>query len=80
VAQDKSLLPPGIKALADWDIQVQRWIGEIGQLVSAYVRGDARVAPLKDACLYCHLPALCRITELAIDDDSPDGEGEGADE
>jgi len=80
-AADKSLLPPGIRELPDWEAEALRWNEEIGQLVTRFVGGDAQVDPLKDACLYCHLPSLCRITELAIDaDESQDGEVEGVDE
>jgi ATP-dependent helicase/nuclease subunit B len=68
-----------------WVQRVERWKRQLQQLVDEYLRGDAAVQPLPDACKFCHLHALCRIdpATLAVldtDPDNPDGEEPDEDE
>ncbi len=64
VAAGDGLLP-GVRAYAgaaaDWSAQQRGWAGLIGQLIGAFLAGDARVDPAPGACDYCHLTDLCRI-------------------
>ena len=53
-------------AIDSWDDLLNGWRTEIGQLASAYAAGHAPVAPRdKRTCEYCHLHALCRISDRA---------------
>lgn len=51
------------KQVADWDEAIAHWEHVIDALGNAFARGDANVDPLRGACDYCHLAALCRIHE-----------------
>jgi ATP-dependent helicase/nuclease subunit B len=55
----------------NWDQQRERWRGYVEQLVRDFVAGHAAVNPRPQACQYCHLPALCRIDSLRIQDEAP---------
>jgi ATP-dependent helicase/nuclease subunit B len=62
-----------------WAQRVERWRQQLQQLVDQYLRGEASVRPLPDACKFCHLHSLCRITPAALaaldtDPDDPEGE------
>ncbi|MET0989001.1 MAG: PD-(D/E)XK nuclease family protein, partial [Steroidobacteraceae bacterium] len=47
----------------DWNALLQRWQQSLSTLALEYVRGEAPVDPLPDACTYCHLSTFCRIHE-----------------
>jgi len=49
-----------------WPQLMQRWERQLHQLVEEFLRGEAAVKPLPDACKYCHLQILCRIEPAAI--------------
>jgi len=61
-----------------WQEQLALWRGRLGRLVREFAAGEARVAPLKDACRHCHLDIGCRVdagierlhSEPAVDDDA----------
>ena len=40
--------------------------GQVERLARAFVRGEARVEPLTDACKRCHLQGCCRRAELGV--------------
>jgi ATP-dependent helicase/nuclease subunit B len=67
VAAAAELLPrvralPGEEgAPGDWVGQLARWRELIGQLIRAFLAGEARVDPAPGACDHCHLADLCRI-------------------
>jgi hypothetical protein len=62
-ARDASLLAGKMKEQQGWDQLTTSWQQQIRQLVHDHVLGLAAVAPLPGACDYCHLDALCRITD-----------------
>ena len=47
----------------DWTELLQHWRQSLSGLATQYVRGEAAVDPLPDACTYCHLSTFCRIHE-----------------
>jgi probable DNA repair protein len=63
-------LPP------DWNQLLERWQQTLTSLADRYMRGEAEVDPLPDACTYCHLSTFCRIHER----DQRDAEEAGADD
>jgi ATP-dependent helicase/nuclease subunit B len=61
--------------------QIETWTKEIEKLVSEHLAGDARVDPKVppsrsgSSCEYCHLHAMCRISEaVVIDEDEECGD------
>ncbi len=54
-------LPGEAGAPGDWSGQRARWRELIGQLIRAFLAGEARVDPAAGACDHCHLADLCRI-------------------
>jgi len=54
------------KSVPDWPVQRALWRAELDRLLQEHLQGEASVAPLRDACRYCHLPALCRRGDLAV--------------
>ena len=67
-----------------FDEYTVRWADELQRIAASFVQGDAAVNPKippgrsGSPCEHCHLASLCRIGELAMDDE--DGEFEGADD
>jgi len=62
-----------------WHARREQWRQRLQRLVDEYLRGDASVDPLQDACKLCHLHPLCRIdpavlAALDTDPDNPEGE------
>ena len=55
-----------------WDEQRAQWRHDLSELADAMQQGDARVAPKKNACRYCHLQGLCRVTASANEDAADD--------
>lgn len=61
----------------DWNALLQRWHQSLSALALHYVRGEAAVDPLPQACTYCHLSTFCRVherdevdaDELGLDDE-----------
>jgi hypothetical protein len=51
---------------------MQRWRQQLQALVDQFLRGEAAVQPLPDACDYCHLSLLCRIDSNAVESDEED--------
>jgi probable DNA repair protein len=59
---------PGVRGVAGlWAHQQQVWQDQVTRLAGDFVRGDARVDPMDQACDHCHLHAFCRIAELPGD-------------
>ena len=67
-----------------FDEYTVRWADELQRIAASFIQGDAAVDPKippgksGSPCEYCHLASLCRIGELAMDEE--DGESEGADD
>jgi probable DNA repair protein len=87
--REKGLLPctdPGKRSFDGmaFDEYTALWAAELERIAASFVRGDAAVDPKVlpgksgSPCEHCHLPSLCRIGELAMDD--VDGEAEGGDD
>lgn len=55
-----------VPTIEDWPAQLAAWRSDVQGLVARHLEGDARVRPLKGACDYCPLPALCRIDPRAL--------------
>lgn len=62
-------------ALHAWSRQLATWQGQMQGLAAEFLAAHATVTPVKGACQYCHLAALCRVGERA----KPEAE-EGADD
>ena len=83
VAIEAGLLPrvrgigtlDGETSLRAWSRQLATWEGQMQGLATEFLAAHATVTPVKGACQYCHLAALCRIGERA----EPEAE-EGADD
>ncbi len=63
---------PQLKPVADWDAMSAEWQQRLLQLITAHLGGEGTLARDRNACRYCHLPALCRR--------APEDEREPADE
>ena len=46
-----------------WEELSVKWRKSLTVLATEYAEGDARVDPLRGACLYCELSSICRIAE-----------------
>ena len=46
-----------------WDELAVKWRESLTVLATDYAEGDARVDPLRGACLYCDLSSVCRVAE-----------------
>ncbi|MEN8174178.1 MAG: PD-(D/E)XK nuclease family protein [Pseudomonadota bacterium] len=74
-------LLPGVKALGkdrsravdtDWPGLFERWRHQLEQLAAEVASGNAAVQPmLKDACTWCDLGDLCRISDEGESPDEP---------
>ena len=59
--------------VVDWAALQASWRGTMTDLVDAFVRGEAQVAPRElSVCRTCARHALCRIRDAARDDDEVD--------
>lgn len=47
----------------DWAALIEYWRARLTRLAESYVRGEAPVDPLAQACTHCHLSTFCRIHE-----------------
>jgi ATP-dependent helicase/nuclease subunit B len=47
----------------DWNLQLQNWSETVHRLAREFERGHAAVNPRKDACTYCEIKPICRISE-----------------
>jgi ATP-dependent helicase/nuclease subunit B len=65
-------LPAPKKGEPGWDELMQRWQQQLQALVDQFLRGEASVWPLPEACDYCHLALLCRIDPNAVESDEDD--------
>lgn len=54
----------GLKPLAEWSVQSQRWQQQLAALLEQFLQGRAHVAPLPGACRNCPLPAFCRVGDV----------------
>lgn len=54
------LLPDGLHQLDDWDQAQQQWQQQLLALMQQHLSGDATLTRDRQACIRCHLPALCR--------------------
>lgn len=59
-------LLPDSRVAFDWAQLLGQWRGQVERLARAFVRGEARVEPLTDACKRCHLQGCCRRAELGV--------------
>jgi ATP-dependent helicase/nuclease subunit B len=65
-------LPAPRKGEPGWDELMQRWQRQLQGLIDQFLRGEAIVWPLPQACDYCHLSLLCRIDPNAVESDEDD--------
>ncbi|MBF0460221.1 MAG: PD-(D/E)XK nuclease family protein [Magnetococcales bacterium] len=49
--------------MADWQEMIGSWRAVLTNLGEQFIRGEARVDPLPQSCLYCDLTPLCRYPE-----------------
>jgi ATP-dependent helicase/DNAse subunit B len=68
-AMDVRGWPRSVKAVPDWQECRVQWRAELTALLQEHVQGRADVTPLREACRYCHLAALCRRGD-ALDEDT----------
>lgn len=47
----------------DWSALLDHWRAVLTGLAEQFVRGEAAVDPLPQACAYCHLSTFCRVHE-----------------
>lgn len=52
-------------ALHAWSRQLATWRTQVHGLAAEFLAAHASVTPMKGACRYCHLAALCRVGERA---------------
>ena len=61
---------------SSWDELRQLWRARLEALADDYVRGNAAIDPLPNACRYCDLDSVCRIGAVsAADEESLDHPG-----
>jgi probable DNA repair protein len=65
MSEVEALLPEA-KVAFDWAPLLRQWRAQVERLAADFLRGDARVEPLVDACKRCHLPGACRRAELGV--------------
>lgn len=53
----------GKQGTQDWQGVLHSWRSNLEVQARAFLAGDSRVDPLKDACAHCHLAAVCRVEE-----------------
>jgi RecB family exonuclease len=63
---ESDALLPEAKVAFDWPPLLHQWRAQVERLVADFLRGEARVDPLTDACKRCHLPGACRRAELGV--------------
>jgi len=62
-------------ALPDWPALLAHWRVTLRSLAEQFVRGEAAVDPLPQACDYCHLSTFCRVHErIAGDNEEADAD------
>jgi hypothetical protein len=59
-------LLPESKVAFDWSLLLQQWHGQVERLARSFLRGEAGVEPIAQACRRCHLHAACRRAELGV--------------
>ena len=59
-------LLPESKVAFDWARLLGQWRAQVERLAQAFVRGEARIEPLPEACKRCHLQGGCRRSELGV--------------
>jgi len=69
-AVDATGWPRSVKSVPDWEEHRVQWRAELAALLQEHVQGRADVAPLREACRYCHLSALCRRGDALVDDEN----------
>jgi ATP-dependent helicase/nuclease subunit B len=56
------------KEYADWQALMREWQRRLDAIAREHAAGDARLAPNPTrACVYCHLPALCRSGQAFLE-------------
>jgi ATP-dependent helicase/nuclease subunit B len=74
IADRDDRLPRQRPGPSEWTAQLQTWHGYVEALVRDFLAGTATVDPQPLACRNCHLPALCRIDALRMQDEDPEAE------
>ena len=85
--REKELLPcavPRGKSFdgLGFDEYIARWADELERIAASFVQGSAAVDPKigpghsASSCEHCHLASLCRIGDVAVDDDTNGGDHE----
>ncbi len=66
------------KEYADWQALLDEWQRRLDAIAREHAEGDARLAPNPGrACVYCHLPALCRSGQALLEADEGDDDAAG---
>ncbi|MCB1754601.1 MAG: PD-(D/E)XK nuclease family protein [Gammaproteobacteria bacterium] len=60
----------------DWDEALEQWRTHIAALAGEIRQGLASVTPKKGACQWCALTPVCRIADVAVDEDDKKSPGE----
>jgi probable DNA repair protein len=59
-------LLPESKVAFDWALLLRQWEGQVERLARGFLRGEAGVEPITQACKRCHLHGACRRSELGV--------------
>jgi probable DNA repair protein len=59
-------LLPESRVAFDWALLLRQWEGQVERLARAFLRGEAGVEPISQACRRCHLHGACRRAELGV--------------
>ena len=46
-----------------WETRTREWLARIQRLAADFLAGRAAVDPMPDACKYCHVISVCRISD-----------------
>jgi probable DNA repair protein len=57
-----------------WAECISDWRAHLERLAGNFLAGRAEVDPLPQACRYCHLQSLCRISDIARDEEEELGD------
>ncbi len=63
-ARELKLATPDSRYFNGWPDLIRSWQTQLDMLARNFLDGNAFVEPAPDACRYCQLGTLCRITEL----------------
>lgn len=59
-------LLPESRVAFDWEPLLRQWHAQVERLARGFLRGEAGVEPIAEACRGCHLQVACRRIELDV--------------